>query len=86
MIIIYLKNGNFLKVFYYIPKYHDMALIHPIQVFLKRKFIENKLKAKEFARESNIPYNTIFKITKAVQLNPELKTIRKIADYFKCSI
>lgn len=63
-----------------------MALIHPIQVFLKRKFIENKLKAKEFARESNIPYNTIFKITKAVQLNPELKTIRKIADYFKCSI
>lgn len=63
-----------------------MALVHQIQVFLKRKFIENKLKAKEFARESNIPYNTIFRITKAVQRNPELKTILKIADYFKCSI
>ncbi|MCC8399510.1 MAG: helix-turn-helix transcriptional regulator [Rickettsia endosymbiont of Platyusa sonomae] len=63
-----------------------MALVHQMQIFLKKKLEETKLKKKDLAYKIDIPYSTLSKIINAVRDNPELITILKIANYFKCSI
>ncbi|MDN3030348.1 MAG: helix-turn-helix transcriptional regulator [Candidatus Tisiphia sp.] len=63
-----------------------MALVHQIQGFLKKKLEETKLKRKDLAYKTDIPYSTISKIINAVRDNPELINILKIANYFKCSM
>ncbi|WP_341756389.1 MULTISPECIES: helix-turn-helix domain-containing protein [unclassified Candidatus Tisiphia] len=63
-----------------------MALVHQIQIFLKKKLEETKLKKKDLAYKIDIPCSTLSKIINAVRDNPKLITILKIANYFKCSI
>lgn len=63
-----------------------MALVHQIQIFLKQKLKDNNLKRKTFAQESNILYQTVCNIINCIRANPELETILKIANYFKCSM
>ena len=63
-----------------------MALVHQIQIFLKQKLKGNNLKRKTFAQESNILYQTVCNIVNCIRANPELETILKIANYFKCSM
>lgn len=63
-----------------------MALVHQIQIFLKQKLKDNNLKRKTFAQKSNILYKTVCNIINSVRSNPELDTILKIANYFKCSM
>lgn len=63
-----------------------MALVHPIQEFLKRKFDELKLTRKDFAEQSGISYSTVTNIMQCLKANPTISNILKIADYFKCSM
>ncbi|WP_375331211.1 helix-turn-helix domain-containing protein [Candidatus Tisiphia endosymbiont of Oplodontha viridula] len=63
-----------------------MALVHQIQIFLTNKLKDNNLKRKTFAQESNILYQTVCNIINSIGANPELETILKIANYFKCSM
>ncbi|WP_367364109.1 helix-turn-helix domain-containing protein [Candidatus Tisiphia endosymbiont of Nedyus quadrimaculatus] len=63
-----------------------MALVHQIQIFLTHKLKDNNLKRKTFAQNSNILYKTVCNIINSVRSNPELETILKIANYFKCSM
>ncbi|WP_341761810.1 helix-turn-helix transcriptional regulator [Candidatus Tisiphia endosymbiont of Thecophora atra] len=63
-----------------------MALVHQIQIFLTHKLKDNNLKRKTFAQESNILYRTVCNIINSIGANPELETILKIANYFKCSM
>ncbi|OZG32412.1 helix-turn-helix domain-containing protein [Rickettsia endosymbiont of Culicoides newsteadi] len=63
-----------------------MALVNQIQIFLKDKLKTNNLKRKSFAQESNILYQTVCNIINSARANPELETILKIANYFKCSM
>jgi predicted transcriptional regulator len=68
-----------------------MSLATKIKKFLEGKFEENKLKRKDFVQESKIPYSTVTRIMKAEietgrEFNPEIDTILKIADHFKCTM
>ncbi|MCC8483970.1 MAG: helix-turn-helix transcriptional regulator [Rickettsia endosymbiont of Labidopullus appendiculatus] len=63
-----------------------MPLVYKIQKFLKRKFDKLNLKRKDFVQKTNISYATICKIMNLSQPNPEIGTILKIANYFKCSM
>lgn len=63
-----------------------MALVHPIQEFLKRKFDELKLTRKDFVEQSNISYSTVTNVMQCLKSNPTISNILKIADYFKCSM
>jgi transcriptional regulator with XRE-family HTH domain len=64
-----------------------MALISKIQAFLQQKSIKkDKAKRKDFTKNSGISKTTVSKIINASQLNPDLSTILKIADYFNCSL
>jgi transcriptional regulator with XRE-family HTH domain len=63
-----------------------MTSDNKIQTFLKKKLINDKIKRKNFIQGSGIPKSTFSKIINTSQLNPDLKTVLKIADYFKCSI
>ncbi|WP_341757474.1 helix-turn-helix transcriptional regulator [Candidatus Tisiphia endosymbiont of Ditula angustiorana] len=63
-----------------------MALVYKIQEFLKRKFDELNLKRTDFAKNSGISYPTVIDITKGYKLNPDISTILKIANYFRCSL
>ncbi|WP_425364115.1 helix-turn-helix domain-containing protein [Candidatus Tisiphia endosymbiont of Hybos culiciformis] len=63
-----------------------MALVYKIQEFLKKKFDELKLERKDLVQKTNISYPTICKIMNLSLPNPEIGTILKIANYFKCSM
>jgi len=63
-----------------------MALIDNVQSFLKNKLEKTNLKSKILAQKIQIPYPTFNKLINVVQLNPELVTLIKIAQYFNCTI
>lgn len=51
--------------------------------FVKRKILENKGLLTKVARECDVPYSTLMKISQGVVANPRIGTIQKLADYFK---
>lgn len=55
-----------------------------IQKFLAKKF--KHLKRNIFVEQSGIPYSTITPLINGVKNNPELNSLLRIANYFKCSL
>ncbi len=54
----------------------------PILEFVKRKLSENKGILTRVARDCDVPYSTLMKISQGVVANPRIGTIQKLSDYF----
>ena len=54
----------------------------PILEFVKRKLSENKGILTRVARDCDVPYTTLMKISQGVVANPRIGTIQKLSDYF----
>lgn len=63
-----------------------MDLKYRIQKFLKDKLLSKKIKLIYLARESGIPYSTLHPLSQGIKANPELRSLLRIANYFKCPI
>lgn len=63
-----------------------MDLKYRIQKFLKEKLLSKKIKLIHLARESGIPYSTLHPLSQGIKANPELRSLLRIANYFKCPL
>ncbi|MCC8400030.1 MAG: helix-turn-helix domain-containing protein [Rickettsia endosymbiont of Platyusa sonomae] len=63
-----------------------MTFSKRIQHFLKYKLKQCNLKRKVFAKESSISYSSVNNLINGIKSHPELKSILKIANYFRCSL
>lgn len=60
-----------------------MTFLNKLETLMKEKNIEN---INQLSRETGIPYTTIDGFYKKGTENIKLSTLRKLADYFNCSL
>ena len=63
-----------------------MDLKYRIQKFLKGELLSKQTKLVDLARKSSIPYHNLQALGQGFKANPELRSLLRIANYFKCSL